>query len=130
MTFSELMTPHMISFLTSFVVSSYATALVLIALKAKHEGILDLCAMIRCIMLSPFVTFASGVFLSILSFIVMGIILPNILAIIKWMTILIAGAAIITLLGNFVVAPIVKKSYGITKPFTSKICIVLWKRKI
>lgn len=128
-----VITAHMISFLTSYLVCSYAVALVLIAHKALRTEVVDLCDLVRRIIYAPFVTVIVGFF----SFVIVGVIwllvweliIPNIFTIIKFLLMIIGGLVLFTAFSMYVISPAVKKSYGVVKPFSSKICIVLYKKK-
>lgn len=114
--------------ITQLLVCSYATGWAMVSVHAKVKQRIDLCQFVRAFILSPFV-FAPGAFITLILGELGWIIISHIGTVLLWS----AGAGVVTLilalLGIFVAAPIVKKAHGVAKPFTDKICIVLYRKK-
>lgn len=112
-------------FFTAFLLCSYATGWVIIGHTANKTGKVDLCQFVRSFLFAPFL-FVFGVIVSTLA---ITIIVPNILYILEFVTLLVVTCTVLGVAGYFVVTPAVKKAYGVAKPFSDKICIVLYDHR-
>lgn len=123
-----MLTVHLISLLTSFLVSSYGVALVLVAIAALLDGVVDLCGLVKMLIISPIITFIAGALLcGGIGLII--IIFQNILFVLKIILFFVTAVSVFALVSNYVIAPSVKKVVGITKPFSENICVVLYRKK-
>jgi len=59
-----------------------------------------------------------------------NVILPNFWKIVTGVTFIVGACSIMGLVGYFGVRPAVKKAYGVAKPFSDKICVVLYRKKL
>lgn len=122
------MTQNTISLILYFAISSYATGWCLVGYRAARKGIVDLCQFVRAFFFAPFITaIAMGLTLA-LGTIAIDVIVPNMLKFLAVMGTIVGVFAALWATGYFVVKPSVKKAYGIAKPFSEKICIVMYKR--
>jgi len=118
----------MMSILLTFLLCSYSIGWANIGRKAIKYGVIDLCDLVRTFMFSPFITAVATPFLS-LGMAFTYLLILNIWIAIKVVLTVVVGIVIFGLIGNYAVMPAVKKSYGIVKPFSSKICVVLYRKK-
>lgn len=110
-------------------ICSYATGWVMIALQAKQKGMVDLCQFVRWFALSPFIFILIALISTRFGYWLWTVIIPNIMKILYGIILAAGAVSIFFGLGYFAVMPAVKKAYGIAKPFSDKICIVLYKKK-
>ena len=111
----------------TFLVGAHAVGWCLVSQRARKEGLVDLCQFVRAFIFAPFV-FALGVMFTIIVWMmVWKVIVPNIGAILIAIAIVFGACAVLGAIGYFVIAPSVKKAYGVALPFSEKICIILYK---
>lgn len=112
----------------SLLFTSYAVGWILNGLLARSRGTLDLCQFVQSFILSPLVLFI----IICISFLSEQFIIKVFIPHWKEMLILFISAVgvgtIIFLTARYAVVPAVKKTYGIAKPFSEKICIILYKK--
>ena len=118
-----------LDFFLSYILASYAVGWSLIALKARQDGVVDLCHFVRRFIFAPILTVGIALVCIIVYCFVRYMFLPHFQAILAGLAGAALGVLFFVLLGNYVVVPAVKKSYGIVQPFTSKICVVLYRKK-
>ena len=111
-----------------FVLLSYCVGWVLIALKAKDSGFVDLCDLVRRFLLAPFVTAGIIVFGMLFSALLV-LAAPHALIICKIFVMAVGVFAIFLVFLKYAIVPGVKKSYGVIEPYSSKLCVVLYRKK-
>lgn len=113
----------------TFIVGAHAFGWALVARQARNERIVDLCQFVRAFIFAPFALAGSTLLLFMVGALVWGVLLPNIIKISEIFAIMIGACVILGVLGYFVITPAVKKAKGIAKPFSEKICVVLYRSK-
>lgn len=110
-----------------FLLCSYCIGWVLALRRAKEYEMLDLCQFIRGFIYSPFILIClAGC--GILAFMFFAVVIHFISTILTVSALLILSCLGLGIVGNFIVVPTVKKAYGVARPFSSKICIVLYRK--
>lgn len=113
-----------LAYFLQFLLCSYCVGWCMVGYHARKRGIVDLCQFVQFFIVAPLVTIISGVLLRVFWIAV----LPNFWFILKCVASLIASGVVLGITGQFIVKPAVKKFHGVAKPFSDKICIVLYKR--
>lgn len=114
----------------AFALSSYATGWVLVIRRARKRGMVDLCQFIRAFIFAPFVA-AAAMLLSVSVF-RMGIAaarFPHWIEVAITFSVIVGTILAATLIGLFAIKPAIGKAYGVAKPFSEKICIVLYDKR-
>lgn len=112
----------------AYLFCSYCVGWALVAQRARIKGVVDLCQFVRAFLLAP-VVLSFTIVTGFLTFkFVANVVIPNFLTFL--IVIAIGGGSIVILglTGYFVVKPAVMKAYGVAKPFSEKICIVLYRK--
>ena len=111
----------MIDILMMYLVCSYALGWAMVGLLARRNGIVDLCQFVQQFFWAPLVL--------ALIFIILEAILPNIWRIAEALGIVLGACIILGVFGVFVLKPTVGKIYGVAKPFSEKICVVMYREE-
>lgn len=111
----------------TFLVAAHAVGWCLVAHHVRSKGIIDLCQFVRMFIYAPFVLAIAMFCAGALILLIVEAVIPHILSILFGVAVIIGSCVILGLLGYFVVTPAIKKAHGIVKPFSEKICIVLYR---
>jgi hypothetical protein len=112
----------------TFLLCSYCMGWCINGLFAIDNQRLDLCQFLRSFVLAPFAVCATFVLLFTGFQLFIKILIPNCWISLIVITSVIGAALILKLIGQYAVAPAVKKMYGVAKPFSERLCIVLYRR--
>ena len=115
--------------ISQFLVGSYGLGWAIVARLAIKSWSVDLCQFIRSFVLSP-ILFALLMIVLMAAYVLMFIvIIPNLKQILIGIAIIISVCCTIGVIGYFVIRPTINKAIGVAKPISSKLCIVLYRRK-
>ena len=123
------MTIHMFTLLTSFLLCSYSIGWIINGLRARHNGYLDICSFIQSFIFSPFVCAVLCIIAWIIIYGIIPALIANFFGVLKFIGIIVVSLCIFIFGGKYVVAPAVGKAYGVVKPFSEKICVVIYRKK-
>lgn len=112
-----------------FLLCSYAVGWAGVALRAKFTGMVDLCQFVQTFIIAPFALTLVGAGVFALLTLLWKCIIPNIIPSLIVVAFIATTVGIMFLSGRYVVVPAVKKAYGVAKPFSEKICIVLYDKR-
>lgn len=111
----------------TFLCGSHAVGWALVAQQARSRKFVDLCQFVRAFIIAPFV-FVGAVFLITgMGFLIWKVLIPNILTVLLVIATIVGSCVILGGLGFLVISPAIKKVYGVAKPFSERICIVLYR---
>lgn len=113
----------------TFLCGSHAMGWAIVARRAREERFVDLCQFVRSFIFAPFIFAFAILVIAGGYYFTKDILIPNALHIVLGLSVVVGTVLILTALGYFAVAPAIKKAYGIAKPFSEKICIVMYKQK-
>jgi hypothetical protein len=116
------------TFLT-FLLCSYAVGWCINGFVARMKRMLDLCQFVRSFLYAPFFLCLIAVFLFLAYQFVVGMLIPHWPVVLLGTTCVAGSAFIIKIIAEYAVVPAVKKTYGVAKPFSEKICIVMYRKK-
>lgn len=112
-----------------FLVGAHAGGWFLVARRVQKHGFIDLCQFVREFIYSPFILSFFLALVTMWMLLFWKCIIPNFLSILTALAIIFGTVCILGALGYFVISPAVKKVHGIAKPFSEKLCIVLYRAK-
>lgn len=115
-------------FLT-FLLCSYAIGWSINGLFAIKNRMLDLCQFVQLFLIAPFV-FGLIIPMLVTIYLVAKVLIPHWQIILLAATCIIGTADIAFFICRYAVVPAVKRAYGVAKPFSEKICIVLHRKKL
>lgn len=113
----------------NFLCSAHAVGWCLVAQRAMKKGMVDLCQFLRAFLFAPFALVFSMLMFLLVGRLIRFIIIPNFINFSLGVLTVVGSVVIMGGVGYFGIAPAVKKAHGIVKPFSEKICIVLYRTK-